>query len=38
GTWTNFFDKDEIKLTVPAGNKKGEYMSTVTWTLMDAPK
>ena len=38
GTWTNFFDKDEIKLTVPAGNKKGEYMSTVAWTLMDAPK
>ena len=38
GTWRTVFDKDEIKLTVPAGNKKGEYMSTVTWTLMDAPK
>ncbi|MDZ5760709.1 WxL domain-containing protein [Carnobacterium maltaromaticum] len=38
GTWTNIFDKDEIKLTVPAGNKTGEYMSTITWTLMDAPK
>lgn len=38
GTWASVFDKDEIKLTVPAGNKKGEYMSTVTWSLMDAPK
>lgn len=38
GTWTNIFNKDDIKLTVPAGNKKGEYMSTVTWTLMDAPE
>lgn len=38
GTWANIFDKEEIKLTVPAGNKKGEYMSTVTWSLMDAPK
>lgn len=38
GTWRTVFDKDEIKLTVPAGNKKGEYMSTVTWALMDAPE
>lgn len=38
GTWRTVFDKDEVKLTVPAGNKKGEYMSTVTWTLMDAPE
>ncbi|CAD5897955.1 MULTISPECIES: WxL domain-containing protein [Carnobacterium] len=38
GTWRTVFDKDEIKLTIPAGNKKGEYMSTVTWTLMDAPE
>lgn len=38
GTWTNVFDKDEIKLTIPAGNKTGEYMSTVTWSLMDAPE
>lgn len=37
GTWYTIFDKDEVKLTVPAGNKKGEYMSTVTWSLMDAP-
>ncbi|MGO2962843.1 MAG: WxL domain-containing protein [Carnobacterium maltaromaticum] len=37
GTWTNIFNKDEVQLTVPAGNKTGEYMSTVTWTLMDAP-
>lgn len=38
GTWRTVFDKDKIKLTVPAGNKKGEYMSTVTWSLMDAPE
>lgn len=38
GTWRTVFDKDEVKLTVPAGNKKGEYMSTVTWSLMDAPE
>ncbi|WP_413524779.1 WxL domain-containing protein [Carnobacterium divergens] len=38
GTWTSVFNKDEIKLTVPAGNKNGEYISTVTWSLMDAPK
>ncbi len=37
GTWTDVFNKDEIELTVPAGNKTGEYMSTVTWALMDAP-
>lgn len=38
GTWTNIFNKDEVKLMVPAGNKAGEYMSTVTWILMDAPE
>lgn len=38
GTWRTVFDKDEVKLTVAAGNKKGEYMSTVTWALMDAPQ
>lgn len=38
GTWISTFDKDEIKLTVPAGNKNGEYMSTVTWSLTNAPK
>lgn len=38
GTWRTVFDKDEVKLTVAAGNKKGEYMSTVTWALMDAPE
>lgn len=38
GTWTSVFNKDEIKLTVPAGNKNGEYLSTITWTLIDAPK
>ncbi|CAD5901674.1 LPXTG-motif cell wall anchor domain protein [Carnobacterium maltaromaticum] len=38
GTWRTVFNKDEVKLTVAAGNKKGEYMSTVTWTLSDAPK
>ncbi|CAD5897172.1 conserved exported hypothetical protein [Carnobacterium maltaromaticum] len=38
GTWTSVFNKDQIKLTIPAGNKTGEYMSTVTWALMNAPK
>lgn len=38
GTWTSVFNKDEIKLTVPAGNRNGEYRSTVTWSLLDAPK
>lgn len=38
GTWLTVFDKNEVKLTVAAGNKKGEYMSIVTWALMDAPK
>ena len=38
GTWRTVFNKDEVKLAVAAGNKKGEYMSTVTWTLSDAPK
>lgn len=38
GTWTSVFNQDEIKLTVPAGNRNGEYRSTVTWSLLDAPK
>lgn len=38
GTWADILDKNEIKLTIPAGNKIGEFVSTVTWSLMDAPK
>ncbi|WP_317945799.1 WxL domain-containing protein [Carnobacterium maltaromaticum] len=37
GTWANIFEKDEITLTIPAGNKTGEYLSTITWSLLDAP-
>lgn len=38
GTWVNTFAEKDLKLTVPAGNRNGEYMSTVTWSLTDAPK
>ncbi|WP_317913454.1 WxL domain-containing protein [Carnobacterium maltaromaticum] len=38
GTWTNVFKKEEVTLTVPAGNKVGEYVSTITWSLLDAPE
>lgn len=37
GSWTNTLPADEIKLTIPAGNTVGEYISTMTWSLMDAP-
>ncbi|WP_317946444.1 WxL domain-containing protein [Carnobacterium maltaromaticum] len=38
GTWVDKFDASEVKLTVPAGNLVGEYVSTLTWSLLDAPK
>lgn len=37
GTWVKVFDKNEIKLTIPAGNAVGEFHSTVTWSLLDVP-
>lgn len=38
GTWVDKFDASQVKLTVPAGNLVGEYVSTLTWSLLDAPK
>lgn len=38
GTWTNEFDAAQVKLMVPAGNLKGDYQATLTWSLLDAPK
>ena len=41
GEWLgNFYDDSEnlVELEVPAGNKVGEYTSTLTWTLSDAPQ
>lgn len=38
GTWVDKFDSSEVKLVVPAGNKTGEYVSTLTWSLLDAPQ
>lgn len=38
GTWMDKFDASQVKLTVPAGNLVGEYVSTLTWSLLDAPK
>ncbi|WP_207696039.1 hypothetical protein DOK67_0000597 [Enterococcus sp. DIV0212c] len=38
GTWANSYSKEETKLTIPAGNFAGEYGSTLTWTLSNAPK
>lgn len=38
GQWANIFDEKAVKLIVPAGNLKGEYLSTLTWSLIDAPK
>ncbi|CAD5898794.1 conserved exported hypothetical protein [Carnobacterium maltaromaticum] len=37
GTWINSLPEAEIKLAIPAGNTVGEYISTMTWSLMDAP-
>lgn len=38
GTWTDEFDASQVKLKVPAGNLKGDYQATLTWSLLDAPK
>lgn len=36
GTWTDTFSKSN--LTAPAGNVKGSYTSTLTWTLNNTPQ
>lgn len=38
GTWVDKFDSTQVKLMIPAGNLVGEYVSTLTWSLLDAPK
>ncbi|MGX7138972.1 WxL domain-containing protein [Enterococcus silesiacus] len=38
GTWADSYDKEQTKLAIPAGNYVGEYASTLTWTLSNAPK
>lgn len=38
GTWTNEFDAEQVTLMVPAGNLKGDYQATMTWSLLDAPR
>lgn len=38
GTWADSFAQDQVKITVPGGNYAGEYVSTLTWTLLDAPQ
>ena len=38
GTWVDQFDPSNLKINVPAGNLAGEYVSTLTWSLLDAPQ
>ncbi|MED3687098.1 WxL domain-containing protein [Bacillus thuringiensis] len=38
GTWADVFDGSQVKISVPGGNYAGEYVSTLTWTLEDAPQ
>lgn len=42
GSWINRFDgvenKSKVMIEIPAGSMKGSYVSTITWTLSDAPK
>ncbi|MCH4008576.1 WxL domain-containing protein [Companilactobacillus sp.] len=39
GTWNNKFNAGDetAKLAIPDGNVAGTYVSTLTWTLTDAP-
>lgn len=38
GTWVNKFDPSNVKIYVPSGNLAGDYVSTLTWSLVDAPQ
>ena len=38
GTWVDKFDPSRIKISVPSGNLAGDYVSTLTWSLVDAPQ
>lgn len=37
GTWEDLFDSSKLSIKVPAGNFAGEYVSTLTWTMLDTP-
>lgn len=37
GSWVNTLDAEKVELVVPAGNLTGDYISTVNWSLLDAP-
>lgn len=37
GTWKNTHALTDVTLDIPAGNVAGDYTSTLTWTLTDAP-
>ena len=37
GRWKNKLDAQEITLAIPSENKKGNYESTLHWTLLDVP-
>ncbi|WP_201785357.1 WxL domain-containing protein, partial [Carnobacterium maltaromaticum] len=38
-SWSNAFEGngEKVTLAVPAGNKVASYVSTITWSLEDAP-
>ncbi|HAP5712704.1 TPA: hypothetical protein IU269_002524, partial [Enterococcus faecalis] len=38
GRWKNKLATKEITLSIPPGNKKGNYESTLHWTLLDVPE
>ncbi|ALS02795.1 peptidase [Enterococcus silesiacus] len=38
GTWEDLFNEENVTVKVPAGNFSGEYVSTLTWTMLDTPK
>ncbi|MGG4397586.1 WxL domain-containing protein [Paenibacillus thiaminolyticus] len=38
GTWVDKFDASEVTIQVPAGNLTGDYVSTLYWSLLDAPQ
>ena len=38
GTWVDEFDPNEVTISVPSGNLAGDYVSTLTWSLVDAPQ
>jgi hypothetical protein len=38
GTWVDKFDPSAVKISVPSGNLAGDYVSTLKWSLVDAPQ